>query len=136
MSARFQCSFTALYQLSPDCLQRASPEWRDLIRDMRKRNRVYTAVKPYTALIGASHAMLTGKEAAPLPAPPSGRRAPPSGVQLPLLPLQLALSFPREALGHGSHREQFCFVFALLLIQFQLLLYFQVQLSGYESFSI
>ena len=100
----------------PACLQRASPEWRDLIQDMRKRNRMYTALKPYAALIGASHAVLTGKEAAPLPAPLSGRRAPPSGVQLPLLLLQSTLSYPYEALVHKSHPAQsvVCLNFSLI----------------------
>lgn len=43
--------------------QRESPEWADLLSDMRKRNRLYSASAPYDRLIGASHAVLTGKEA-------------------------------------------------------------------------
>lgn len=45
-------------------LKRESPEWADLLADMRKRNRLYVASAPYDGLIGASHAVLTGKEAA------------------------------------------------------------------------
>lgn len=57
-----------------DLAQRESPEWADLLSDMRKRNRLYTAAVPYDRLVGASHAVLTGKEA--LVRQPSDNQAP------------------------------------------------------------